>query len=65
MGLKIGLQDNGDDNLILGLCVDRVSLYEKVKIQLGVDKRRERERGRDWKCSQIRFYGAIFHYVIE
>ena len=44
MGLKIGLQDNGDDNLILGLRVDKVSLYEKVKIQLGVDKRRERER---------------------
>nr|POE78244.1 isoform 2 of nuclear pore complex protein [Quercus suber] len=30
---KIGLQDNGDDNLILGLRVDKVSLYEKVKIQ--------------------------------
>ena len=40
MGLKIGLQDNGDDNLILGLRVDKVSLYEKVKIQLGVDKRK-------------------------
>ncbi|KAM4084594.1 hypothetical protein ACB094_08G144300 [Castanea mollissima] len=35
---KIGLQDNGDDNLILGLCVDKVSLYEKFKIQLGVDE---------------------------
>ncbi|XP_050268829.1 nuclear pore complex protein NUP214-like [Quercus robur] len=38
---KIGLQDNGDDNLILGHCVDKVSLYEKVKIQLGVDERIE------------------------
>ena len=32
------VSDNGDDNLILGLCVDKVSLYEKVKIQLGVDE---------------------------
>ncbi|KAK4608191.1 hypothetical protein RGQ29_001836 [Quercus rubra] len=38
---KIGLQDNGDDNLILGLCVDKVSLYEKFKIQLGADERIE------------------------
>nr|XP_023903530.1 nuclear pore complex protein NUP214-like [Quercus suber] len=38
---KIGLQDNGDDNLILGLCVDKASLYEKVKIQLGADERIE------------------------
>jgi nuclear pore complex protein Nup214 len=35
------LSENDDDNLILGLCVDKVSLYEKVKIQLGVDEDRE------------------------
>lgn len=35
------LSENDDDNLILGLCVDKVSLFEKVKIQLGVDERRE------------------------
>ncbi|XP_059429559.1 nuclear pore complex protein NUP214 isoform X2 [Corylus avellana] len=38
---RIELQENDDDNLILGLCVDKVSLYEKVKIQLGVEERRE------------------------
>jgi nuclear pore complex protein Nup214 len=35
------LSENDDDNLILGLCLDKVSLYEKVKIQLGVEERRE------------------------
>ncbi|XP_020698976.1 nuclear pore complex protein NUP214 isoform X3 [Dendrobium catenatum] len=30
---RIDLQDDGDDNLILGLAVDKSSLYEKIKIQ--------------------------------
>lgn len=38
---RIELQGNDDDNLILGLCVDKVSLYEKVKIQLGVEEQIE------------------------
>ncbi|PON37230.1 WD40/YVTN repeat-like-containing domain containing protein [Parasponia andersonii] len=38
---KIGLQENDDDNLILGLCTDKVSCYGKVKVQLGVEEQRE------------------------
>ncbi|KAK2641566.1 hypothetical protein Ddye_023329 [Dipteronia dyeriana] len=38
---RIELQDNGDDNLIMGLCIDRVSLYGKVKVQLGVEEPKE------------------------
>ncbi|XP_020597673.1 nuclear pore complex protein NUP214 [Phalaenopsis equestris] len=30
---RIDLQDDGDDNLIVGLAVDKSSLYEKIKIQ--------------------------------
>lgn len=38
---RIGLQDNGDDNLLLGLCIDNVSIYDKVEIQLGGEERNE------------------------
>ncbi|KAK4843166.1 hypothetical protein QYF36_004823 [Acer negundo] len=38
---RIELQDNGDDNLIMGLCIDKVSLYGKVKVQLGVEEPKE------------------------
>ncbi|KAL9687913.1 hypothetical protein QQ045_032322 [Rhodiola kirilowii] len=38
---RIPLQDNGDDNLVVGLCIDRVSLYEKFKFQKGVDEPKE------------------------
>ncbi|XP_038698349.1 nuclear pore complex protein NUP214 isoform X1 [Tripterygium wilfordii] len=38
---RIELQDNGDDNLIVGLCIDKVSVYGKVKVQLGVDEEKE------------------------
>ncbi|KAJ4723997.1 nuclear pore complex protein [Melia azedarach] len=38
---RIELQDNGDDNLIMGLCIDKVSLYGKVKVQLGVEEQKE------------------------
>ncbi|XP_026661439.2 nuclear pore complex protein NUP214 isoform X2 [Phoenix dactylifera] len=31
---RVDLQENGNDNLILGFGVDKVSVYEKVKIQL-------------------------------
>ncbi|CAL0329919.1 unnamed protein product [Lupinus luteus] len=37
---RIELQENGDDNLLLGLCVDNVSIYEKVGVQLGVGEER-------------------------
>lgn len=33
--------DNGDDNLIMGLCIDRASLYGKVKVKLGVEEENE------------------------
>lgn len=34
---RIDLQDDGDDNLVLGLAVDKVSLYEKIKIQRNLE----------------------------
>ncbi|KAK7247325.1 hypothetical protein RIF29_42206 [Crotalaria pallida] len=37
---RIELQENGDDNLVLGLCIDNVSIYEKVGVQLGVEEER-------------------------
>lgn len=33
--------ENGDDNLIVGLCIDKVSLNEKVKVQDGVVEDKE------------------------
>ncbi|XP_019055049.1 PREDICTED: nuclear pore complex protein NUP214 isoform X2 [Nelumbo nucifera] len=38
---RIELQENGDDNLILGFGVDKVSLYEKVKVMVGDGERIE------------------------
>ncbi|XP_060973660.1 nuclear pore complex protein NUP214 isoform X1 [Cannabis sativa] len=38
---RIELQENGDDNLILGLCTDKVSCYGKVKVQLGAEEPKE------------------------
>lgn len=31
------LSENGDDNLILGFGIDKVSLYEKIEVQVGVE----------------------------
>ncbi|XP_048139528.1 nuclear pore complex protein NUP214 isoform X2 [Rhodamnia argentea] len=38
---RIELQENGDDNVILGLCIDKVSMHEKVKVQLGVEEQKD------------------------
>ncbi|XP_039159792.1 nuclear pore complex protein NUP214 isoform X2 [Eucalyptus grandis] len=38
---RIELQENGDDNSILGLCTDKVSMHEKVKVQLGVEEQKD------------------------
>ncbi|EOY32268.1 Nuclear pore complex protein, putative [Theobroma cacao] len=38
---RIELQENGDDNLIMGLCIDKVSLFGNVKVQLGVEEVKE------------------------
>ncbi|XP_054821316.1 nuclear pore complex protein NUP214 isoform X3 [Prosopis cineraria] len=38
---RIELQENGDDNLVLGLCVDNASVYQKVSVQLGLEERTE------------------------
>ncbi|KAK8467551.1 hypothetical protein PHAVU_007G078700 [Phaseolus vulgaris] len=38
---RIELQENGDDNLLVGLCIDNVSIYDKVGVQLGVEERTE------------------------
>ncbi|KAL9349059.1 hypothetical protein Peur_056314 [Populus x canadensis] len=38
---RIELQENGDDNLIMGLCVDKVSLNGKVKVEVGVEEQKE------------------------
>ncbi|XP_059628710.1 nuclear pore complex protein NUP214 [Cornus florida] len=36
---RIELQENGDDNLILGLCADKVSSNEKFKLKLGEEEK--------------------------
>lgn len=36
---RIKLQDNGNDNLIMGLCIDKVCPCGKVKVQLGVEEK--------------------------
>ncbi|KAF3449046.1 hypothetical protein FNV43_RR09770 [Rhamnella rubrinervis] len=38
---RIELQENDDDNLILGLCVDKISCYGNLKVQLGVEEQKE------------------------
>ncbi|CAL9100044.1 unnamed protein product [Musa acuminata var. zebrina] len=35
----ICLKENGDDNLILGFGVDKISVFEKVKVQVGIESR--------------------------
>lgn len=34
---KISLQENGDDNIVLGLCLDKVSYNDEVEVVLGAD----------------------------
>ncbi|KAM5582199.1 nuclear pore complex protein NUP214 [Rosa sericea] len=36
---RIELQENGDDNLIMGLCVDKSSISQKVSVRLGMEQR--------------------------
>ncbi|KAF2314580.1 hypothetical protein GH714_027753 [Hevea brasiliensis] len=36
---RIELQGDGDDNLIMGLCVDKVSLFGKVKADVGLEQK--------------------------
>ncbi|XP_021759023.1 nuclear pore complex protein NUP214-like [Chenopodium quinoa] len=38
---RIELQENGDENLVLGLCADKSSVYENVKVKIGVEEERE------------------------
>ncbi|KAE8672042.1 Detected protein of unknown function [Hibiscus syriacus] len=38
---RIELQDNGEDNLIMGLCIDKASMFGSVKVQLGVEEVKE------------------------
>lgn len=35
------LSENDDDNLILGLGIDKVSCCGKIKVQLGVEEQKE------------------------
>ncbi|KFK35577.1 hypothetical protein AALP_AA4G008800 [Arabis alpina] len=38
---RIGLQENGDDNMIMGLCIDRVSVEGTVNVRSGDDEVKE------------------------
>ncbi|MED6124123.1 hypothetical protein PIB30_056126 [Stylosanthes scabra] len=38
---RIELQENGDDNLLLGLSIDKASLYQKVGVEIGIEGRKE------------------------
>lgn len=35
------VSENDDDNLVLGLCIDKVSCYGNFKVQLGVEEQKE------------------------
>lgn len=40
IGLIVFLvSENGDDNLIMGLCVDKISISQKVSVRLGMEQR--------------------------
>ncbi|KAL9233598.1 hypothetical protein vseg_008572 [Gypsophila vaccaria] len=38
---RIELQENGDDNLVLGLCVDKMLVCENVEVMIGAEEPRE------------------------
>ncbi|XP_074310899.1 nuclear pore complex protein NUP214 [Silene latifolia] len=38
---RIELKENGDDNVLLGLCVDETSVYENVEVKVRVEEQRE------------------------
>ncbi|KAG2675323.1 hypothetical protein I3760_13G178000 [Carya illinoinensis] len=58
---RIELQENDDDNLILGLCVDKTSPFEKVKIQLGIEEHRELSPYCILLCLTLEGKLAMFH----
>ncbi|KAF5448069.1 hypothetical protein F2P56_033569 [Juglans regia] len=58
---RIELQENDDDNLILGLCVDKTSPNEKVKIQLGIGEHRELSPYCILLCLTLEGKLAMFH----
>ncbi|GAV70464.1 hypothetical protein CFOL_v3_13962 [Cephalotus follicularis] len=62
---RIELQDNGDDNLIMGLCVDKVSLYGKVKIQLGVEEQEELSPYCILMCLTLEGKLIMFHFASQ
>ncbi|XP_057529539.1 nuclear pore complex protein NUP214 isoform X2 [Amaranthus tricolor] len=38
---RILLQENGDENMVLGLCADELTVYEKVKVKIGLEEETE------------------------
>ncbi|XP_031399504.1 nuclear pore complex protein NUP214 isoform X1 [Punica granatum] len=60
---RIELQENGDDNLIVGLCVDTVSMRDKVKVQLGVEEERELSPYCVLLCLTLEGKLTMFHVV--
>lgn len=53
--------ENGDDNLLLGLCIDNVSIYQKVGVQLGVEERTERSPYCVLMCLTLEGKLVMFH----
>jgi nuclear pore complex protein Nup214 len=36
--LHASFSENEDDNLLLGLCIDQVSIYQKVRVQIAAEE---------------------------
>jgi nuclear pore complex protein Nup214 len=58
---RIDSQENGDDNLILGICVDKVSQDESIKLTLG-DEEREVSPCCILMCITIDAKLTMFHF---
>ncbi|XP_022945173.1 nuclear pore complex protein NUP214 isoform X1 [Cucurbita moschata] len=59
---RIELQDNGDDNLVMGLCIDRVSLPGKVEVQVGNEEIREVSPYCTLLCLTLEGKLLLFHF---
>ncbi|KAJ4970400.1 hypothetical protein NE237_003499 [Protea cynaroides] len=60
---RIELQENGDDNLIVGFGVDKVSLYDKVKVKVGDEEWKELSSYCVLLCLTLEGTLTMFHFA--
>ncbi|XP_042481599.1 nuclear pore complex protein NUP214 isoform X2 [Macadamia integrifolia] len=60
---RIELQENGDDNLIMGIGVDKVSLYDKVKVELENEVQKELSPYCVLLCLTLEGKLTMFHFA--